>query len=129
MIEDRFFSTAARRAAYEMGRPYAFVVACVSIVVWGASGPYFHYSDTWQLVVNTGTTVATFLMVFLLQHSQNRDTTELNLKLDELIVANDAARNIMLGLEKLTESQLAAMRDKFTRLAGHDRSNSVPRDD
>ena len=86
-------------------------------MVWGLTGPLFHYSDTWQLVINTGTTIVTFLMVFLMQNTQNRDTAAIQLKLDELIRANENARNAMLTLEDLTEEQLNRMKATFARLA------------
>jgi low affinity Fe/Cu permease len=88
------------------------VLALVIIAVWAATGPLFGFSDTWQLVVNTGTTIITFLMVFLIQNTQNRDTRAIQLKLDELIRANEGARNRMLRIEDLTEDQLKRIRDR-----------------
>jgi low affinity Fe/Cu permease len=87
------------------------------ILVWAVTGPMFGYSDTWQLIINTGTTIVTFLMVFLMQNTQNRDTAAIQLKLDELIRANKNARNVMLTLEDLTEDQLQRLKEAFARLA------------
>jgi low affinity Fe/Cu permease len=92
------------------GQPLAFVIAFVLIIVWGASGPIFHYSDTWQLVVNTATTIVTFLMVFLIQNSQDRDGAALQAKLDELIRAVGDARKTFIGIEHLTDRQIAEIR-------------------
>jgi low affinity Fe/Cu permease len=93
------FASLAAFVSRAAGSPYAFALAAAVIVAWGASGPVFRYSDTWQLVINTGTTIVTFLMVFLIQNSQNRDTAALHLKLDELILANKRARNAFRGIE------------------------------
>src|SRR5215813_4121972 len=93
------FSQFANWTAGASGRPQAFILACVIILVWAVTGPVFGYSDTWQLIINTGTTIVTFLMVFLMQNTQNRDTVSIQLKLDELIRANENARNAMLSLE------------------------------
>src|SRR5215471_18200641 len=87
------FRFLAQKVAEWVGAPWAFILACLTIVIWGASGPYFHFSDTWQLVINTGTTIVTFLMVFLIQNTQNRETKALHLKLDEIIHAIGPARN------------------------------------
>ena len=101
-----------------MGRGSTFAVACLLVIAWGASGPLFHYSDTWQLVINTGTTIVTFLMVFLLQHLQNRDSAAIQLKLDELIRVNHNARNKLLTLEELSEAELDQIKMAFSKLAG-----------
>jgi low affinity Fe/Cu permease len=114
----RAFSQAAQWTARQCGRAHTFVAACLIIIIWGASGPFFAYSDTWQLVINTGTTIVTFLMVFLMQNTQNRDTASVQLKLDELIRANANARNAMLSLEDLTEDQLIRLKATFAELAG-----------
>ena len=99
------------------GRPAAFTLAVVIIVVWGISGPYFGFSDTWQLVINTGTTIITFLMVFLIQSTQNRDSEAMQVKLDELIRAVGHARNELLDLEELEEKDLDEMKQTFVDLA------------
>jgi low affinity Fe/Cu permease len=112
-----FFSRLAHWTAHQCGRPHVFVVACLLIAVWAATGPIFGFSDTWQLVINTGTTIVTFLMVFLLQNTQNRDTAAIQLKLDELIRANQNARNALLSLEDLTEDQLSRIKATFAALA------------
>ena len=111
------FSRCAHWAAWHSGRAYTFILACLIIVAWAATGPIFAYSDTWQLIINTGTTIVTFLMVFLLQNTQTRDTAAIQLKLDELIRANEKARNAMLDLEDLSEEQLDRLKTAFTRLA------------
>lgn len=107
---DRLFTHVANGIAGFVGRPVAFVLALAGIVVWGVSGPAFGFSDTWQLVVNTSTTIITFLIVFLIQNSQNRDAAAMQAKLDELIRAVAEARNQFIGIEHLTERQLQAIR-------------------
>jgi low affinity Fe/Cu permease len=109
-LSDRF-SRAAQWTSQQCGRAYTFVGAIVIIAAWAVSGPAFHYSDTWQLIINTGTTIITFLMVFLIQNTQNRDTTAIQLKLDELIRANANARDQMLRLEDLTENQIKHLKE------------------
>jgi low affinity Fe/Cu permease len=99
------------------GSPATFIAAVLIIVVWAVLGPAFHYSDTWQLVINTATTIVTFLMVFLIQNTQNRDATAMHIKLDELIRAVEGARNRMVNLEDLTEDQLTALKQQFAALA------------
>ena len=111
------FSRGAQWAAAQCGRAHTFVLACAVVLAWAITGPIFTFSDTWQLVINTGTTIVTFLMVFLLQNTQNRDTAAVQLKLDELIRANENARNTMLSLEDLTEEQLKHLKATFSRLA------------
>jgi low affinity Fe/Cu permease len=110
------FSELARRAACLMGTPVAFAVACTVVVLWGASGPLFGYSDTWQLVINTGTTIITFLMVFLVQHTQNRDARALHLKLDELLRSVESARNRLIDLENCTDDELDQLERQFQAL-------------
>ncbi len=104
------FEHLASRVAAAAGRPMAFALALGIIVGWGLSGPLFGWSDTWQLVINTGTTIITFLMVFLIQNAQNRDAAAIQAKLDEVIRAIDGARNEFIGIEHLTEGQLEQIR-------------------
>ena len=99
-----------------LGSRWAFMIAGAVIIVWGITGPIFHYSDTWQLVINTGTTIVTFLMVFLIQNTQNRDARAINLKLDELIRAIDKARNQMINIESLSDIELDLLQDQYERL-------------
>jgi low affinity Fe/Cu permease len=108
------FSRATSRAA---GRPLTFSMAILMLVVWAATGPVFDYSDSWQLVINTGTTIITFLMVFLIQNTQNRDSEAMHIKLDELIRALDGARNTLLDLEELEDDTLDRIRDEYESLA------------
>jgi low affinity Fe/Cu permease len=112
-----WFSHFAKRTARASGRPSAFGLAAAVILIWLITGPIFHFSDTWQLVINTGTTIVTFLMVFLIQCTQNRDSEAVQVKLDELIRAIDGAHNALLDLEELEEDQLDRIRDKYTKLA------------
>src|SRR3954467_14050217 len=115
---ERFrFSDFARRLAVWTGRPVAFLTACAAVVLWAASGPLFHFSDTWQLVINTSTTIITFLMVFLIQNTQNRDTEAMQIKLDELIRATQGAHNALLNLEHLDDEELDRIRDGYRRIA------------
>jgi low affinity Fe/Cu permease len=104
------FTTFAKWADRQTGRSYTFVLAVAVVVVWAASGPFFQWSDTWQLVINTGTTIVTFLMVFLIQHTQHRDTQAIQLKLDELIRVNRQARNELIRLEDMSEEELETVR-------------------
>ncbi len=113
---EQIFSRIAQLIGQQLGKPHTFALACALVVVWAATGPIFGYSDTWQLVINTGTTIITFLMVFLLQNTQNRDTQVIKLKLDELILANEKARNALLGLEELTDKQMRRMHERFASL-------------
>lgn len=99
------------------GRPVTFALAVLLIVVWGVTGPLFHYSDTWQLVINTGTTIITFLMVFLIQNTQNRDSEALQIKLDEIIKGLRATNNAMLDLEELDDEELEKIRERYLALA------------
>jgi len=117
MNNSSWFSTFARRIARFSGRPRTFALAALIIVVWLVTGPIFHYSDTWQLVINTGTTIVTFLMVFLIQNTQNRDTEAIQLKLDELIRATQGAHNALLDLEELEEEELDEFRKRYLVLA------------
>jgi len=113
----------ARRTSAAAGRPRTFIIACAIIVVWAATGPLFGFSDTWQLVINTGTTIITFLMVFLIQNTQNRDTEALQIKLDELIRAAKGARNEVIDLEEMDEAGLEKMRKEYLALADHARQH------
>ncbi|HEX3773231.1 MAG TPA: low affinity iron permease family protein [Polyangiaceae bacterium] len=110
------FHSLARRSSQWLGSPWAFATALSIVLAWAVSGPFFHYSDTWQLVINTGTTVVTFLMVFLIQNTQNRESLGLRLKLDELIRAMDSARNEFIGIEDLDDEDLDVLRREFARL-------------
>lgn len=110
------FGKFAASASGWLGSKWAFVGAILIIVVWALTGPIFHYSDTWQLVINTGTTIITFLMVFLIQNTQNRDARAINLKLDELIHAIDTAQNQMMDIEKLSDEELDVIHDKYTQI-------------
>ena len=118
-----WFSRFAKKTARASGRPSAFGLAVVVILVWAVTGPLFHFSDTWQLVINTGTTIITFLMVFLIQCTQNRDSEAMQVKLDELIRAIKGAHNALLDLEELEEDELDRIRDKYTKLAEEARKN------
>lgn len=108
---DRIFTGVANRVAAFVGQPFAFILALSAIIIWAGTGSLFGYSDTWQLVVNTSTTIVTFLIVFLIQNSQNRDAAALHAKLDELIRATAQARDEFIGIEHLTEHELGAIRD------------------
>ena len=112
-----WYSQFAKAASHFCGRPRVFVLAVAVIAAWVITGPLFHFSDTWQLVINTGTTIITFLMVFLIQNTQNRDTEAIQVKLDELIRATKGAHNALLDLEELEEEELDAFRTKYEMLA------------
>ncbi len=107
---DRIFTRVATLIATAAGQPLAFLLAVGTIVVWAITGPLFHYSDTWQLVINTGTTIVTFLMVFLIQNSQNRDGAAMQAKLDEILRAVDEARSEFIGIEHLSDIQIEQIR-------------------
>src|SRR5919205_1934564 len=111
------FSSFAKRTARASGHPAAFVLAVLVIAVWGVTGPLFGFSDTWQLIINTGTTIVTFLMVFLIQNTQNRDSEAMHIKLDELIRVVSNANCALLNLEELTEEELEAIRAEYLALA------------
>jgi low affinity Fe/Cu permease len=111
------FSHLARRVATFSGRPVVFLAATTAIVLWALSGPLFGFSDTWQLMVNTTTTIITFLMVFIIQSTQNRDTTAIQLKLDELIRATQGAHNALLDLEEIDDEQFERYRRSYEKLA------------
>jgi low affinity Fe/Cu permease len=114
-VRDRF-NHFARRIAESVGSVWAFLLALLTVLVWGLTGPLFGFSDTWQLVINTGTTIVTFIMVFLIQSTQNRDAKAMHLKLDELIRAVRGARNDLLDLEELPEKELQALAEQFAAL-------------
>jgi low affinity Fe/Cu permease len=116
-VFDRF----AKRTAHAAGRPMIFAIAALVILVWAITGPLFHFSDTWQLVINTGTTIVTFLMVFLIQNTQNRDSQALQLKLDELIRATKGAHVALLDIEELSEKDLNKIKQRFQELAAEGR--------
>ncbi len=118
---DRFFTWFAGRVASIVGQPAAFVVAFLIVLLWAVSGPVFGFSDTWQLVINTGTTIITFLIVFLIQNSQNRDAAAMQAKLDELLRAVDKARGAFIGIEHLTDAQVEEIRAALEREAGERR--------
>ena len=104
-------------AAHWMGKPIAFLIALMAVIVWAATGPIFHYSDTWQLVINTSTTIVTFLMVFLIQNTQNRDTMALQLKLSELILKIDQAENRFATAEDMTDEELEKLHEELHQQA------------
>src|SRR3982074_3051928 len=110
------FGVFARKTSTVLGSAWAFVVAILIVVVWALTGPTFHFSDTWQLIINTGTTIVTFLMVFLIQNTQNRDAKAVHLKLDELIRAVSGARNNLVDLEKLSDDELIKLENEFERI-------------
>jgi len=116
-LERSIFASFARWIEQQLGQSTAFVLAILSVGLWAASGPFFGWSDTWQLVINTGTTIVTFLMVFVIQNTQNRDTKALQLKLDELIRANTAARNSLMSLEEKSEPEVEEIKSAFVELA------------
>ncbi len=111
------FNRSAKWTARTSGHPVAFFFAVLVIAIWATTGPIFGFSDTWQLVINTGTTIVTFLMVFLIQNTQNRDSEAMQLKLDELIRAVEGAHNALLDIEELTETELDRMRARYEELA------------
>jgi low affinity Fe/Cu permease len=117
---DQIFTAVAGRIAGFAGQPTAFILALSLIVLWGVTGPIFHYSDTWQLVVNTATTIVTFLMVFLIQNSQNRDAAAMQAKLDEMLRAIDNARESFIGIEHLTDTEIEKRRAELEEECGQD---------
>jgi low affinity Fe/Cu permease len=113
---NELFRKFAQATSTMVGSPWAFIIAVLIVLVWAATGPLFNYSDTWQLVINTGTTIITFLMVFLIQNTQNRDAKAIHLKLDELIRAVKDARTDLVDLEKLSDEELDRLKKQFERL-------------
>ena len=116
---NRMFNWCAARIATFAGQSYAFVIAVLLIVIWAVTGPVFHYSDTWQLVINTATTIVTFLMVFLIQNSQNRDGAAMQAKLDELLRAVAKARADFIGIEHMTDVEIQQIREALERETGN----------
>jgi low affinity Fe/Cu permease len=125
----RFFNLCATKISTAAGQPLTFILAFAIILVWAVSGPLFHYSDTWQLIINTGTTIVTFLMVFLIQNSQNRDAAAMQAKLDELLRAVDKARERFIGIEHLTDQQIELIRSALERYAKDADSKDETADD
>ena len=113
----KFFNLCATKIATAAGQPFTFITAVLIILIWAITGPMFGYSDTWQLIINTGTTIVTFLMVFLIQNSQNRDGAAMQAKLDELLRAVDKAREKFIGIEHLTDQQIELIRTALERHA------------
>jgi low affinity Fe/Cu permease len=123
------FTRIATMISTAAGQPLSFIMSVLIIVVWGVTGPLFHFSDTWQLVVNTGTTIITFLMVFLIQNSQNRDGAAMQAKLDELLRAVDKAREQFIGIEHLTDRQIEMIRAALERNAKNQEGKQKTADD
>jgi low affinity Fe/Cu permease len=115
------FRRFAQWTADTVGSPWAFLIAVATVVAWAVTGPLFGFSDTWQLVINTATTIVTFLMVFLIQHTQNRDAKAIHLKLDELLRGVQGARTALVDLENLSDDELERLHRQFSRLAKHER--------
>lgn len=115
------FSEIARRTSCALGTPAAFATACGTIILWLACGPLFHFSDTWQLLINTGTTIVTFLMVFLVQHTQNRDARALHLKMDEVLRSHDRASNRLINLESCSDEEIDQIARQFLALRKRER--------
>ncbi|HTA66514.1 MAG TPA: low affinity iron permease family protein [Xanthomonadaceae bacterium] len=126
MANGKWFGRIAKGVSRFTGSAVCFGLALGAVAVWAATGPMFKYSDNWQLVINTGTTIITFLMVFLIQNSQNRDTEAIHIKLDELIRATHGAQNALLDLEDLEPEELAKFRASYTRLAGRAKDEADP---
>jgi low affinity Fe/Cu permease len=114
--KEKGFHVFATQAANWVGTKWAFLIALLTILIWLVSGPYFHYSNTWQLIINTGTTVITFLVVFLIQNTQNRDAKAIHLKLDELIKSLDKAHNEMIDIEHLSDAELQRLADRYQKV-------------
>jgi len=124
-IVSEFLEKFSHQATKATGTSFAFVLAVLVIVVWGVTGPIFHYSDTWQLVINTGTTVVTFLMVFLIQRAQNKDALAIHLKLNEIVAAMEGASNRLIDVEDLSEPEIDALRKYYKRLIELARTDDV----
>ena len=115
----KYFRLVSTKTSQVMGSPYSFVIAIVIIVMWWLTGSMFQYSDTWQLMINTGTTIVTFLMVFLIQNTQNRDTKAIQIKLDELLRAEKGARNSLVNIENVDDAELDHLQEEFKELHDH----------
>jgi len=120
-----WFSRFATRTAHWVGHPLMFIVAVVVLVAWAISGPLFHFSDTWQLIINTGTTIVTFLVVFLIQNTQNRDAKALHLKLDELIRSHSPAHNDMIDIEKLSDEELDELEKRYAAICEENKARKA----
>ena len=118
-----WFTRFANGASRATGKPGTFVLAVIIVLVWAVTGPIFRFSDTWQLIINTGTTIVTFLMVFLIQNTQNRDSEAMHVKMDELIRALEGAHNALLDLEELDDKTLDSIRDRYRKLAAKARKD------
>src|SRR3954453_7084481 len=125
----KFFNACAAKTSSGAGHPLTFAIAVGVIVVWAVTGPLFHYSDTWQLVINTGTTIVTFLMVFLIQNSQNRDAAAMQAKLDEMLRAIEEAREQFIGIEHLTDKEIGDIRARLEREVGREEGKAGTADD
>ena len=123
------FTELASHVAHATGKPITFLLCVLTIIVWAASGPYFGFSDTWQLIINTGTTIVTFLMVFLIQNSQNRDAAAMQAKLDEMLRAIEDAREQFIGIEHLTDQQIEEIRAALEREVGREPGKAGTADD
>jgi low affinity Fe/Cu permease len=126
---DQFFTAAASRFAAAAGRPIGFILAFATILIWAVTGPIFGFSDTWQLIINTGTTIVTFLMVFLIQNSQNRDAAAVQAKLDEVLRAIDKAREQFIGIEHLSDQEIEKIRAALEREVGREPGKAGTADD
>ena len=113
----RVFDKISSAITHSVGRPAAFIIAALLVIIWGVTGPLFDFSDTWQLVINTGTTIITFLMVFIIQQTQNKDTMAVQLKLNELIACNEKASNRLIVIEDLTEEELTVLKKFYIKLS------------
>jgi low affinity Fe/Cu permease len=123
-----WFSRFAGRTAQLVGHPYMFMLAVAVLVLWAVSGPFFHFSDTWQLIINTGTTIITFLVVFLIQNTQNRDAKALHLKLDELIRSHVPAHNDMIDIEKLSDEELDELEKRYAAICEANKARKARKD-
>src|SRR5437660_3597215 len=126
---NELFRHFAQRISQLVGSSWAFILAVLIIVVWAVTGPVFHFSDTWQLVINTGTTIVTFLVVFLIQNTQNRDAKALHLKLDELIRSHSPAHNDMIDIEKLSDEELDELEKRYAEICQHNRARKAQKED